>query len=96
MQLAKGLGVDPAELLKEAAYTTEHPKPTEAGDTGPFTAVYQRDGEWCIGFVEALPGANAQGEPGGGPRELEGGRKARPGSQQGADPKGVRGRRRSA
>ncbi|MDP9475344.1 MAG: type II toxin-antitoxin system HicB family antitoxin [Actinomycetota bacterium] len=27
---------------------------------GPFTAVYQRDGEWWLGYVEELPGANAQ------------------------------------
>ena len=62
MQLAKGLGVDATELLKEVAHTTERPEPIEAGDVGPFTAVYQRDGEWWIGFVEELPGANAQGE----------------------------------
>ncbi len=27
-----------------------------------FTAVYQRDGDWWIGFVEELPGANTQGK----------------------------------
>ncbi len=26
-----------------------------------FTAVYQKDEEWWIGFVEELPGANTQG-----------------------------------
>ena len=26
-----------------------------------FTAVYERDGEWWIGYVEELPGANTQG-----------------------------------
>jgi len=26
-----------------------------------FTAVYQRDGDWWIGFVEELPGTNTQG-----------------------------------
>ena len=63
MQLAKGLGVDPTELLKEVAHKAERPEqPVETGDVGPFTAVYQRDGEWWIGFVEELPGANAQGE----------------------------------
>lgn len=62
MQLAKGLSVDPTELLKEMTHTTERPEPIEAGDVGPFTAVYQRDGEWWIGFVEELPGANGQGE----------------------------------
>ena len=26
-----------------------------------FTAVYEQDGEWWIGYVEELPGANTQG-----------------------------------
>lgn len=26
-----------------------------------FTAVFQRDGDWWIGYVEELPGANTQG-----------------------------------
>lgn len=26
-----------------------------------FTAVYERDGDWWIGFVEELPGANTRG-----------------------------------
>ncbi len=26
-----------------------------------FTAVFERDGEWWIGYVEELPGANTQG-----------------------------------
>lgn len=26
-----------------------------------FTAVYKREGDWWIGFVEELPGANTQG-----------------------------------
>jgi predicted RNase H-like HicB family nuclease len=26
-----------------------------------FTAVYERHGEWYIGYVEELPGANTQG-----------------------------------
>jgi predicted RNase H-like HicB family nuclease len=26
-----------------------------------FTAVYERAGDWWIGYVEELPGANAQG-----------------------------------
>ena len=26
-----------------------------------FTAVFERDGDWWIGFVEELPGANTQG-----------------------------------
>ena len=27
-----------------------------------FTAVFQRDGDWWIGFAEELPGANTQGK----------------------------------
>ena len=27
----------------------------------PFTAVFERDGDWWIGYVEELPGANTQG-----------------------------------
>ena len=26
-----------------------------------FTAVFEREGDWWIGYVEELPGANAQG-----------------------------------
>ena len=26
-----------------------------------FTAVYKRDGEWWVGFVAEIPGANTQG-----------------------------------
>src|SRR5262245_47031883 len=26
-----------------------------------FTAVFQKDGDWWLGFVEELPGANTQG-----------------------------------
>ena len=26
-----------------------------------FTAVFERDGEWWVGYVEELPGANTQG-----------------------------------
>ena len=26
-----------------------------------FTAVFQRDGEWWVAYVEELPGANTQG-----------------------------------
>lgn len=26
-----------------------------------FTAVYEQDGDWWIGYVEELPGANTQG-----------------------------------
>jgi transcriptional regulator with XRE-family HTH domain len=62
-KIADALEVEPQELT---SFVTRNPasipEPVEAGDVGPFTAVYQRDGEWWIGFVEELPGANAQGE----------------------------------
>lgn len=58
MNLAHGLDVDPQELLSEAIQTSQEPPYIE--NSGPFTAVYQRDGEWWIGYVEELPGANAQ------------------------------------
>ena len=74
MKLAGALQVNPAEFVrfvsnigKPAALgegmTVPEP-PSYAGDVlpGPFTAVFERDGEWWIGYVEELPGANAQGE----------------------------------
>jgi transcriptional regulator with XRE-family HTH domain len=51
LSLAGGLGVDPQELLRDLA-----------SPAGPFTAVFEQDGGWWIGYVEELPGANAQGE----------------------------------
>ncbi len=27
-----------------------------------LTAIYEREGDWWIGYVEELPGANAQGQ----------------------------------
>ena len=29
--------------------------------TNEFTAVIERDGEWCIGYCPEIPGANGQG-----------------------------------
>jgi len=29
--------------------------------TATFTAVFEQDGEWWVGYVEELPGANTQG-----------------------------------
>jgi predicted RNase H-like HicB family nuclease len=29
--------------------------------TNKFTAIYEHDGEWWIGYIEELPGANTQG-----------------------------------
>ena len=26
-----------------------------------FTAIFEKDGDWWVGFVEELPGANTQG-----------------------------------
>ena len=66
MDIADALGV-PTEVLTHfspALYprtATAVQQPIDLGGVGPFTAVYQRDGEWWIGFVEELPGANAQG-----------------------------------
>jgi transcriptional regulator with XRE-family HTH domain len=52
-KLAGALQIPAAELVRYVG---------EAGNgaSGPFTAVYERDGEWWIGYVEELPGANAQ------------------------------------
>lgn len=61
-KLAAALEIDAGELYRGAA-----PPPSgltgnrlEVGGVGAFTAVYQRDGDWWIGYVEELPGANAQ------------------------------------
>ncbi len=29
--------------------------------TATFTAAFEQDGEWWVGYVEELPGANTQG-----------------------------------
>ena len=29
---------------------------------GKFTAVFEKDGEWWIGYIEELPGVNTQGK----------------------------------
>jgi predicted RNase H-like HicB family nuclease len=34
-----------------------------------FTAVFEQDGEWWIGYLEELPGANTQGRTLGEARE---------------------------
>jgi transcriptional regulator with XRE-family HTH domain len=72
--LARALQIPVAELVQHVA---EIRKPTVLGEgmmipdpptelvgelPSPFTAVYERDGDWWIGYVEELPGANAQGE----------------------------------
>ena len=35
---------------------------TQTNMEGKLTAVFERDGQWWIGYVEELPGANTQGE----------------------------------
>ena len=54
-KIADALGVEVQDLLSD-----EEVGGSEA--LGAFTAVYERDGEWWIGYVEEIPGANAQGE----------------------------------
>jgi transcriptional regulator with XRE-family HTH domain len=61
-RLAGAIGVDPNELVELEASPAKRPEIIEGERGMPFTAVYQRDGEWWMGFVEELPGANAQGE----------------------------------
>jgi transcriptional regulator with XRE-family HTH domain len=57
-RLAGALGVKPGELT--GFVSTVH-QPIRAGQNdGPFTAVYQEDEGWWVGYVEELPGANAQ------------------------------------
>lgn len=61
--LAVALGVEPQELIAEAASGGAKQAPPyvrEEAGVGRFTAVYQRDEGWWIGYVEELPGANAQ------------------------------------
>jgi transcriptional regulator with XRE-family HTH domain len=57
-KIAAALGIE-ASLL--AWRWPEPSAPLEPG-VGPFTAVFQRDGDWWLGYVEELPGANAQEE----------------------------------
>jgi|SRR5215203_4331272 len=55
-KVADALGVEVQDLLEPS-------DAKEVGESmGAFTAVYERDGDWWIGYVEELPGANAQGE----------------------------------
>ena len=58
MELVRGLDMDPQELLSDIVQTPQ--EPPRVGTSGPFTAVYERGGDWWIGYVEELPGANAQ------------------------------------
>jgi transcriptional regulator with XRE-family HTH domain len=60
-KIADALGIDPQEL---ASFVVENrvgeAGPAVAANPGPFTAVYQQDEGWWVGYVEELPGANAQ------------------------------------
>lgn len=64
VKLADGLGVDHSELIgtRIGAVTVGPDGSTilEEPMRGPFTAVYQQDEGWWVGYVEELPGANAQ------------------------------------
>ena len=55
-KIASALEIDPGELT---SFLLRNP-PARIEFSGPFTAVYERDGEWWLGYVEELPGANAQ------------------------------------
>jgi transcriptional regulator with XRE-family HTH domain len=60
-KVAGALEIDPSELTSFLLRNpTTEPEPLEVGKVSPFTAVFQRDGDWWIGYVEELPGANAQ------------------------------------
>ena len=59
-KLSIALGLGPHELSHFMRRLGNF-EPVEVGGVGPFTAVFQRDGDWWIGYVEELPGANAQG-----------------------------------
>lgn len=59
-RLARALAINPAELVQYVAVINAPTPPAEPPHTGPFTAVYQQDEGWWIGYVEELPGANAQ------------------------------------
>lgn len=60
-KLAGAIGVNSIDLVEpERVSPANRPEPLEAVAGGPFTAVYQRAGDWWLGYVEELPGANAQ------------------------------------
>ena len=63
-KIEDALNMEPRELTSYMSHipTAGRLQVEEVEGLGPFTAVYQRDGDWWIGYVEELPGANAQGE----------------------------------
>ncbi len=56
-KLAGALQIPVAELVQ---YVSDIKAPAHVEASGPFTAVYQQDEGWWVGYVEELPGANAQ------------------------------------
>lgn len=58
-KLSEALSINPTELVQLVS-AVRPPAHKDRGTYEPFTAVYQRDGEWWLGYVEELAGANAQ------------------------------------
>lgn len=56
-KLAEALRIDSSTLVW---FWPEQPEPIQVGHVGRFSAVYQEDGDWWLGYVEELPGANSQ------------------------------------
>jgi transcriptional regulator with XRE-family HTH domain len=59
-KIAEALEIDPRELTSFLLQNPPREPSVEEHIRCTFTAVYQRDGEWWTGYVEELPGANAQ------------------------------------
>ena len=59
-KIAEALEIDPRELTSFLLRNPPREPSVEEPIRCTFTAVYQRDGEWWTGYVEELPGANAQ------------------------------------
>jgi transcriptional regulator with XRE-family HTH domain len=58
-KVAGALGLPSGELARFVG-TVHRPAVGDTDAGAPFTAVYERDGDWWIGYIEELPGANAQ------------------------------------
>ncbi len=63
-KIENALNMEPRELTSCLTHipAARPPRVEEVEGLGTFTAVYQRDGNWWVGYVEELTGANAQGE----------------------------------
>lgn len=59
-KVAGALGVKPGDLTRYVSSVHRRTFDGEEAGEGPFTAVFQRDEGWWVGYVEELPGANAQ------------------------------------